>query len=176
MNKKVTKQSRHLVLILALYKGYITFTGNLIIKDDNRQNLIWKQQLLKQVNICSHIIQYNSQYYLITKKYTFIQLYRKIALKKITPRLIPKLNLLDLAILYNDIGQVRFKKQNGKIHALRLNLYTNSLMSINQLLIDYIKEKWQIQFFQLKYKKYYYLSCNTKMAKKFLQLIDSIKM
>ena len=173
MSTKINKQSRHLVLIFALYKGYITSTNNLIIKDNNQLRLIWKQKILNKVNIHNQIIQYNQYYYLITKKYKFMSIYSKIAFKKLTNKLISKLTILDLSILYNDIGKLHFKRKNNIIHAIQLSLYTNVSKETNQQLIDYINNKWQINFFQLKHKDKYYLRCNTLMTKKFLKLINS---
>lgn len=173
---KVTKQSRHLVLILALFKGKINPSGFLIIKDKNYCKLLWKLHILRYYGINCHIV-HNNYYYLITKKYKFMRLYYKIILKRFTPKLIERLTILDLAILYNDIGHINYKKNNNKICAITLNLYTKLSNEVNQLLINYIYQKWHIKFYQLKYKTGYKLCCNTKQANQFLSLIHQyIKM
>ena len=168
---KITKQSRQLLLVMALYKGKINPDGYLEILDMNYQSIYYKYLLLQQYGIMSHITYINDTYYLRTKKYKFIRLYYKIALKKFTIKLLKRLRLIDLAILYHDIGSIYYKKKNNKIHAISLVLYTKLSKNKNQQFIDIIKQKWNIQFYQLKDKQWYKLCCNTTMTKKFLSLI-----
>ena len=106
-----------------------------------------------------------------------------VVFKKIHAKLYPNnvktisrdiLNMFDaecLAIWYMDDGGLGVKKRNGKIHAFDLILNTHTTTDQNQIMIDYFKEVWDVQFTQVKNKGHYRLRCGTKEAKKFIQIV-----
>lgn len=76
-----------------------------------------------------------------------------------------------LAIWYMDDGGLGIKKRNGKIHAFDLILNTHVTREENQIVIDYFKDVWGIQFTQVKNKNSYRLRCGTREARKFIEIV-----
>lgn len=86
-------------------------------------------------------------------------------------------NILDtfdaecLAIWYMDDGGLGIKKRLNKIHGYELFLNTHLSKEENQIIIDYFKETWDIQFTQVKNRNHYRLRCGTKEGSKFIKII-----
>lgn len=92
--------------------------------------------------------------------------------KIITRKILNYLDLRGLAIWYMDDGGLSAKKINDKIHAYEMFLNTHETKENNQVIIDYFKEVWGIQWTQVKNKGSYRLRMGTKEAKKFTTLIE----
>jgi hypothetical protein len=92
--------------------------------------------------------------------------------KKITRFLLNKLTPKSIAIWYMDDGSLYPKKRNGKIHAYELILSTYISKEDNQIIIDYFKEIWDLEFHIVKSKGLYRLRMNTKNIKKFIPIIQ----
>lgn len=92
--------------------------------------------------------------------------------KKVISRfLLNKLTPEAIAIWYMDDGNLSAKKRNGKIHAYELFLNTHIIREENQVIIDYFKEVFDIQFHQVKNKGSYRLRMGTKEIVRFLPII-----
>lgn len=76
-----------------------------------------------------------------------------------------------LAIWYMDDGGLGVKYRNNKIHAFDLIINTHISKEENQVIIDYFKEVWYVQFTQCKNKNQYRLRCGTKEARKFIEIV-----
>lgn len=92
--------------------------------------------------------------------------------KHISRYLLNKLDAEGIAIWYMDDGNLSAKKYNGKIHAYELYLNTHISQQDNQIIIDYFKEVWDIQFHQVKNKGHYRLRMSTREIRKFLPIIS----
>lgn len=108
-----------------------------------------------------------SKYFRVLRKWLY-----KENKKKISRFLLDKLTLEAIAIWYMDDGGLSAKKKNGKIHAYELFLNTHESKENNQIIIDYFKETWDIQFHQVKNKGSYRLRIGTREIRRFLPLIE----
>ena len=106
------------------------------------------------------------KYFRIIKKWLYPnnkKLISRFLLDKLTPEAI--------AIWYMDDGSLSAKKRNGKIHAYEMTLNTYESKEDNQIIIDYFKEVWDIQWHQAKGKGQYRLRMSTKEIRRFIPLI-----
>jgi hypothetical protein len=153
--------------------------------------LQWKQKLLNQNGIktskilCENVNAFGKtfkRYYFRTSVYKFAKLYRKAIYtpyKDITKKsILNKLTPLGIAIWFMDDGSIHYtKNKEGKIRSLQQSIATGLPRDKNQILIDYFKNTWDINFhinkMSSKYSKQdlYLLKCNTKEARKFTDLI-----
>lgn len=92
--------------------------------------------------------------------------------KNISRYILNKLDEEGIAIWYMDDGGLSAKRRNGKIHAYDLFLNTHLTIEENQIIIDYFKEVWNINFQQVKNKGRYRLRMGTKEIRKFIPLIS----
>jgi len=92
--------------------------------------------------------------------------------KVISRYLLDKLTLEAIAIWYMDDGGLSTKKRNGRIKAYELFLNTHLSKRENQIIIDYFKEVWNVQFHQVKNKSSYRLRMSTREIRKFLPMIE----
>lgn len=179
---KILKEDRDLLISMIFGDGYLNPQGYLSIRHafKNKDYVEWKYQLLKaKFNVTAPYYVSNNgygAYELRTKTYRFIKLYRKVIYgtgrKKISNlKLLNKLTPLGLAIWYMDDGSLSQKKRNGVIYANELRLCTYLPKEENQIIIDYFKNNWDIKFNQVANKGFYYLSCGTKEARKFLAIV-----
>ena len=178
---KTTKEIRDIVIFMTLGDGYLHKAGYLVIKhcEKYKDYAEWKYKILKSgLNVKQpyYIDNGYGAYELRTYTHNFIKLYRKIIYKNNTKtiankRLLNKLTPLGLAIWYMDDGGLSQKKRDGKLIANELMLNTHLSKEENQVIIDYFKEVWNINFSQCKNKNQYRLRCGTKEARKFIKII-----
>lgn len=180
---KINRESRNMFLFMLIGDGYINPQGTMVLRHcyAQKEYLEFKKNLLNSVGIkTSEIIECNNNgypgVYLYVRVYKFSKAYRKIYYtpkKNIAIRkLLNKLTPLGLAIWYMDDGGLSQKKKNGKVHANDLMLNTHLSKEENQIIIDYFKEVWNVQFTQVKNKGKYRLRCGTKEARKFIQIVE----
>lgn len=100
--------------------------------------------------------------------YNFIYINGK---KTFTRKTLDFLTPEGIAIWYMDDGGLSLKKRKGKIHARELFLNTHISKEENQIIIDYFKETWDIEFKAVLNNGSYRLRCGTKEALKFVNLI-----
>ena len=108
-----------------------------------------------------------SKYFRVLRKWLYPN-----GTKKISRFLLNKLELEGIAIWYMDDGGLSAKRRNGKVYAYELFLNTHISKEENQIIIDYFKEVWDIQFQQVKNKGSYRLRMGTYEIRKFIPLIQ----
>ena len=92
--------------------------------------------------------------------------------KRVSRKVLDKLTPHGIAIWYMDDGSLYPKKRNGKIHAYELILSTYIPIEENQIIIDYFKEVYDINFNIAKSKGSYRLRLGTKEARKFIKIVE----
>ena len=181
---KITKEARDLVLFMTFGDGYIQKNGNLKIRHSVKQKeyLEWKMKLLRKNGIHTSDIYYVDNngygaYEFYTYSYNFIKLIRKYLYtpnKNIAQ--IKQLNKFTPIGLYiwslDDGGLSQLKNKDGSLRANTLMLNTMLNKDENQIIINYFKEKWDIQFRQCKNHGKYRLECGTREARKFIKILE----
>lgn len=180
---KIKKESRRLVLYTTIGKGQISKNGTLKIRHDicEKDYCEWKKKLLNKSGIKTSSIYSvgNNKCEFATKSYKFIKLYKKFLYKpkkKIASKSIfSKITPIGLAILYMDNGALSKKYNTDKtmIKGNELSIDTFSSKDENQIIIDCLSEKYNVNFTQKKYKNHYKLRCGTKEARKFIKIIEN---
>jgi len=186
VNMKITKDIRDLCFFMAIGDGYINKKGFLSIRHCEKQKdyIEWKRTLIEKViaPINKNQIQFSkngkdgkfSAYNIRTKNFKFLKLYRKILYKPkkvLNRKMLNKLTPLGVFIWYLDDGGLsRRKLLNGtySIHEIMLN--TGFQREENQIIIDYFKEVWEINFSQVKNNSVYRLRCGKIEGEKFLNI------
>lgn len=183
---KITKNTRNLILFMAFGDGYIQ-NGLLRIRHSVKQKeyLEWKMNLLRKSGVHTSDIYYVDNngygaYEFYTSSYDFIKNIRKYLYtpkKNIAQnKQLNKLTPLGLYIWYLDDGGLsQSKDKNGNIRGNTLMINTMLTKDENQIIIDYFKGKWNIQFRQCKNHGKYRLECGTKEARKFIEIIKPYK-
>jgi len=189
MKTKITKESRNLIIAMLLGDGTISnnFSFKIAHAIEQEDFLRWK---IKQLN--NHGVRNNGlKYYTCTCGYNIgktvvytqlnilpvFHLLRKIMYqpkKKINNRRI--LNRLDargLAIWYMDDGHVNVTYNlSGNVKSLNIKIATCQSKEDNQIVIDYFKEVWDIDFYQFSEGKgTFSIACGTAQARKFVAII-----
>lgn len=188
MKTKVNKESRNLLIALLLGDG--TISNNNVFKLSHgykqKEYLEWKIQKLKDHGLkCNGLKDYTSSsgynkgsvvYYTQLKINPFIKLLRRIVYKPkknyCKRQLLNRLNPLGLAIWYMDDGHINIRKTGDKIHGFYIKIATCISKENNQILIDYFKEVWNVNFYTFSEGKgTYSLCCGTKEGLKFINII-----
>ena len=91
--------------------------------------------------------------------------------KTISRRVLDYLNPQGIAIWYMDDGCLSPQKRNGKIHAYQLIINTYLSYEENQVIVDYFKEVWNINFTIVKDKGKSRIRCGTREARKFIEIV-----
>lgn len=106
---------------------------------------------------------------------TFTRLLRKILYtptKQISNiKLLNRLDPLGLAIWYMDDGNISYKKYKDSVRGFYITISTYTSKEETQKLIEYFKDKWDINFYMHKNKGKYCLQCSTKEGIKFVNII-----
>lgn len=189
MKTKINKDSRNLLIAMLLGDG--TISNNFVFKlshgIEQKDYLEWK---IKQLN--NHGLRNNGiKYYTSTSGYNkgkdvvytqlniipFIKLLRRIVYKpkKIinNRQLLNRLNAMGLAIWYMDDGHINIRKRkDGNIVGFYIKIATCQSKEQNQIIIDYFKDVWNINFYQFSEgRNTYSLCCGTNEGKKFLEIV-----
>ena len=143
--------------------------------------LEWKVELLHKIfgGKLSKVTEFNNngypgvrssktnKYFRVLKKYLY-----NGKNKKYTRNILNWLTPQGLAIWYMDDGGLGFSKnENGNIRGRQLIINTHLSIEENQIIIDYFKEVWDINFTQVKNKNQYRLRCGAKEAEKFINIV-----
>lgn len=193
MKTKFNKNSRNLLIALLLGDG--TISNNYVFKithaEAQKEYLEWK---IKQLN--EHGIRNNGiKSYIKTKGYNigvpvyytqlnstpFIKVLRRVVYKgkKIlgNRKLLNRLTPMGIAIWYMDDGHINIRKsKNDKIHGFYIKVSICEPRHEIQVIIDYFKEVWGINFYMIhegKKANSYSICCGTKEGLKFIELIKS---
>ena len=190
MKTKITKESRNLLIALLLGDG--TISNNNVFKlshcKEQRDYLEWKIEQLKNVGLRNNGLKeyINVKGYNIGKKVYYTQLniipfikvlrrvfykpYKKLGNRKLLNRLDAK----GIAIWYMDDGHINYRKTNGKVHGFYIKIATCIPKEELQIIIDYFKEVWNIEFYMFhegKKENSYSLCCGTKEGIKFINIV-----
>ena len=189
MKTKITKESRNLLIGLLIGDG--TISNNNVFKiahcEEQKDYLEWKIKQLNEAGIRNNGL----KWYTSTKGYNngkqvcytqlniipFIKVLRRVIYrptKKLNRKLLNRLSAREIAIWYMDDGHINYRKSNNKIHGFYIKIATCLPKEDLQIIIDYFKEVWDIQFYMFhegKRENSYSLCCGTKEGIKFINII-----
>lgn len=190
MKTKITKESRNLLIALLLGDG--TISNNNVFKlshcEEQRDYLEWKIEQLKDAGLRNNGLKeyisvkgYNTGkkvYYTQLNIIPFIKVLRRVFYKpnkKLGNRkLLNRLDAKGIAIWYMDDGHINYRKTNGKVHGFYIKIATCMPKEELQIIIDYFKEVWNIDFYMFhegKKENSYSLCCGTKEGIKFIDIV-----
>lgn len=190
MKTKITKESRNLLIALLLGDG--TISNNNVFKlshcEKQRDYLEWKIEQLKNAGLRNNDLKeyisvkgYNigkKVYYTQLNIIPFIKVLRRVfykPYKKLGNRkLLNRLDAKGIAIWYMDDGHINYRKTNGKVHGFYIKIATCIPKEELQIIIDYFKEVWDIEFYMFhegKKENSYSLCCGTKEGIKFINIV-----
>ena len=190
MKTKITKESRNLLIALLLGDG--TISNNNVFKlshcKEQRDYLEWKIKQLKEAGLRNNGLKeyisvkgYNigkKVYYTQLNIIPFIKVLRRVfykPYKKLGNRkLLNRLDAKGIAIWYMDDGHINYRKTNGKVHGFYIKIATCIPKEELQIIIDYFKEVWDIEFYMFhegKKEHSYSLCCGTKEGIKFINIV-----
>ena len=190
MKTKITKESRNLLIALLLGDG--TISNNNVFKlshcKEQRDYLEWKIKQLKEAGLRNNGLKeyisvkgYNigkKVYYTQLNIIPFIKVLRRVfykPYKKLGNRkLLNRLDAKGIAIWYMDDGHINYRKTNGKVHGFYIKIATCIPKEELQIIIDYFKEVWDIEFYTFhegKKENSYSLCCGTKEGIKFINIV-----
>lgn len=191
MKTKITKESRNLLIGLLLGDGTISNNNVFKIAHSEKQKdyLEWKIKQLNECGIRNNGVKtyikncgYNpgiSVYYTQLNIIPFIKVLRRICYKgkKIigNRKLLNRLSSKEIAIWYMDDGHINIRKsKEGRYIGFYIKISTCEPKKEMQVVIDYFKEVWGINFYlfhERKKEDSYSLCCGTKEGKKFIELV-----
>lgn len=190
MKTKFNKESRNLLIALLLGDG--TISNNFVFKiahcEEQKDYLEWKVKQLKEAGIRNTGIKsyiktrgFNSGvpvYYTQLNIVPFIKVLRRVFYKDKKTignrKLLNRLDARGIAIWYMDDGHINIRKSKGKIHGFYIKISICEPKEEIQIIIDYFKEVWGINFYMIhegKKKDSYSLCCGTKEGLKFINII-----
>ena len=191
MKTKFNKNSRNLLIGMLLGDG--TISNNNVYKlshcIEQSDYLQWKINLLNNNGIRNNGLKYYTSSYGYNKNkivvYTqlniipFVKVLRRVFYKpnkKIGNRkLLNRLNSLGIAIWYMDDGHINIRKdKSGRPMGFYIKIATCLPKDELQIIIDYFKEVWDINFYMFhegKQKDSYSLCCGTAEGLKFINIV-----
>lgn len=191
MKTKFNKNSRNLLIGMLLGDG--TISNNNVYKlshcVEQSDYLQWKINLLNNNGIRNSGLKYYTSSYGYNKNkivvYTqlniipFVKVLRRVFYKpnkKIGNRkLLNRLNSLGIAIWYMDDGHINIRKdKSGRPMGFYIKIATCLPKDELQIIIDYFKEVWDINFYMFhegKQKDSYSLCCGTTEGLKFINIV-----
>ena len=190
MKTKITKESRNLLIGLLIGDG--TISNNNVFKlahsKEQKDYLEWKIKQLKDNGIRNNGLKtyvsskgYNKGkevYYTQLNIIPFIKVLRRIVYKPFKKlgnrKLLNRLGAREIAIWYMDDGHINYRKTNNKVHGFYIKIATCLPKEELQIIIDYFKEVWDIQFYMFhegKKENSYSLCCGTKEGIKFINIV-----
>ena len=169
---KITKHHRNLLLAMSLGDGHLTkpekYSHNSSLRVEHaeaqKEYIEWKLGLLpkkwqNKINKREKNYTYKgvdsvlTSYWFITPRIKQLRLLRRILYGKyrnrkvITPKMLERVGEFGIMIWYMDDGNLH---DRGVGRGYQLRLYTFQKKEENQKLIDFFKEKYQINFYQCK--------------------------
>ena len=181
--KKLNKYQRKLILDMVIGDGLIKTDGRLQIKHSIKQEnyLKWKEQILNDAGIPTHI-RYDKNISFDKRQDDVIILTTQasIAIKHMRhflyrpykflfyPSLFKHLDDLSIAIWYMDDGSCnKYHTKYGSIHKGEVSLSTYTSMNVNQLIVSFFKERYNVDFKIERYSpnpKLTYISTSTVVS------------
>ena len=191
MKTKFNKESRNLLIAILLGDG--TISNNYVFKiahaESQKDYLEWKVKQLNENGIRNNGIKsyiktkgFNTGtpvYYTQLNIIPFIKVLRRVVYKdkKIigNRKLLNRLTPMGISIWYMDDGHINIRRSaNGKIHGFYIKISTCEPKDEVQVIINYFKEVWGINFYMFhegKKEDSYSLCCGTKEGLKFIELV-----
>lgn len=191
MKTKITKESRNLLIALLLGDG--TVCSNNVFKlahaEQQKDYLEWKIKQLNDAGIRNNGLKsyiktrgYNigvNVYYTQLNIIPFIKVLRRIFYKpkKVlgNRKLLNRLDARGIAIWYMDDGHMNIRKdKDGRPMGFYIKIATCLPKDELQVIIDYFKEVWNINFYMFhegKKEDSFSLCCGTKEGLKFINII-----
>lgn len=191
MKTKITKESRNLLIALLLGDG--TICSNNVFKlahsEQQKDYLEWKIKQLNYAGIRNGGLKsyvktcgYNtgvSVYYTQLNIIPFIKVLRRVFYKptKIlgNRKLLNRLDAKGIAIWYMDDGHINIRKnKDGRPMGFYIKIATCLPKSELQIIIDYFKEVWNVNFYMFhegKKEDSFSLCCGTKEGLKFINIV-----
>lgn len=188
MIDNMTQEEKSLIIALIIGDGHIDNTGRISINHCEKQKeyLQFKADLIYSIIGGKPITLHKTKAYIKGKEYhgysirkcckkkliQFRQLMYPNGRKEITREILEQLTPQGIAIWYMDDGSLTPERdKSGNIKAYKLGIATYLSKEENQVIIDYFKEKWNLEFHSHKDGSQYRLRMGTKEARKFLQLV-----
>lgn len=190
MKTKIIKESRNLLIGLLIGDG--TISNNNVFKlahsKEQKDYLEWKIKQLKDSGIRNNGLKtyissngYNKGkevYYTQLNIIPFIKVLRRVVYKPFKKlgnrKLLNRLSAREIAIWYMDDGHINYRKTKNRIHGFYIKIATCLPKEELQIIIDYFKEVWDIQFYMFhegKKENSYSLCCGTKEGIKFINIV-----
>lgn len=190
MKTKITKESRNLLIGLLLGDG--TISNNNVFKlahcEQQLDYLEWKIKQLNNSGLRNNgVKEYISTngfnkgkkvYYTQLNTIPFVKVLRRVVYKPTKKlgnrKLLNRLSAREIAIWYMDDGHINYRKTNNKIHGFYIKIATCIPKEELQIVIDYFKEVWNIQFYMFhegRKENSYSLCCGTKEGVKFINIV-----
>ena len=191
MKTKITKKSRNLLIGMLLGDG--TIQSNNVFKiahsESQKDYLEWKIKQLNDAGIRNNGIKsyvktcgYNTGvpvYYTQLNIIPFIKVLRRVFYKpaKIigNRKLLNRLGAKEIAIWYMDDGHINIRRDKDKRPmGFYIKIATCIPKEELQIVIDYFKEVWNINFYMFhegKKENSYSLCCGTKEGIKFIEIV-----
>lgn len=190
MKTKITKESRNLLIGLLLGDG--TISNNNVFKlahcEQQLDYLEWKIKQLNNSGLRNNgVKEYISTngfnkgkkvYYTQLNIIPFVKVLRRVMYKPTKKlgnrKLLNRLSAREIAIWYMDDGHINYRKTNNKIHGFYIKIATCIPKEELQIVIDYFKEVWNIQFYMFhegRKENSYSLCCGTKEGVKFINIV-----
>lgn len=190
MKTKITKESRNLLIGLLLGDG--TISNNNVFKlahcEQQLDYLEWKIKQLNNSGLRNNgVKEYistngfnkgNKVYYTQLNIIPFVKVLRRVMYKPTKKlgnrKLLNRLSAREIAIWYMDDGHINYRKTNNKIHGFYIKIATCIPKEELQIVIDYFKEVWNIQFYMFhegRKENSYSLCCGTKEGIKFINIV-----
>lgn len=176
---KITKKSRNLALAMCLGDGSINKNSPyLAIRHCKKQleYLEWKRKLLKHYGFsCSDIYYvenngYGAYEFRTSSCNSLISVRNclyKNNIKTFSLKALKKIDELGLAIWYLDDGSISTTQKKSV-----LTISTCISKEENQIIIDFIYNRFGVKFGQRKMRNHYSLICGTKEARKFIKIVE----
>ena len=188
MIDNMTQEEKSLIIALIIGDGHIDNTGRISINHCEKQKeyLQFKADLIYSIIGGKPITLHKTKAYIKGKEYhgysirkcckkkliQFRQLMYPNGRKEITREILEQLTPQGIAIWYMDDGSLTPERdKSGNIKAYKLGIATYLSKEENQVIIDYFKEKCNLEFHSHKDGSQYRLRMGTKEARKFLQLV-----
>ena len=191
MKTKITKESRNLLIALLLGDG--TIYSNNVFKlahaEQQKDYLEWKIKQLNYAGIRNNGLKsyvkkcgYNTSvnvYYTQLNIIPFIKVLRRVFYKPTkflgNRKLLNRLDAKGIAIWYMDDGHINIRKnKDGKPMGFYIKIATCLPKSELQIIIDYFKEVWGVNFYMFhegKKEDSFSLCCGTKEGLKFINIV-----
>ena len=191
MKTKITKESRNLLIALLLGDG--TICSNNVFKlahaEQQKDYLEWKIKQLNYAGIRNNGLKsyvkkcgYNTGvnvYYTQINIIPFIKVLRRVFYKPTkvlgNRKLLNRLDAKGIAIWYMDDGHINIRKnKDGMTMGFYIKISTCLPKSELQIIIDYFKEVWDVNFYMFhegKKEDSFSLCCGTKEGLKFINIV-----